>query len=298
MPNNFNRKFLYCVVTFVCGLSLNHALNANEGSYHYEVVVPKLNGEIYINISKIGANPKVRELTGNGKYVDLNNNIKQEMVGLRWLKIKGAKISEGSEGLVVGGTRGVVFIKEDSGLEHKRVGKAITNIDELVVRMSRLEGTIYLKGFDPSVMDKLELAILDNKRKEFTWGDIITVSEGFMAIEFDSLSREVINKDGNLRLSITTPNGSFVSSDLKAWGYDIFVSDSEIDKPASIKAKIYGLRKKDKVEFSFVEAPGQEITPLKQIFNVKEINSNKTVAEIVSTSGGNQPLQVDIKRVE
>ena len=237
-------------------------------------------------------------MTENGKYIELSNHIKWKMAGLGWLKIKGAEISEDSIGLVVGGTRGVVFIKEDSGLGHKQDGKAIEKIDELVVRIGKLEGAVYIKDFDPSVIEKLEAAVLDNKRKEFIWGDIIVVSEGFMAIEFDSLSREVINKDGNLRLSITTPNGSFVSSELKAWGYDVFVSDSEIDKPASIKAKIYGVKKKDKVEFSFVEAPGQEITPEKQVFNVKEINSNKTVAEIVSTSEGSQPLQVDIKRVE
>lgn len=106
-------------------MSLNQALNAVEGSYRYEVAVPKLKGEIYINISQIGAKPKVRELTENGKYIDSNNYIKQEMVGHSWIKIKGGRISKGSQGQVVGGTRGVVFIKEDSELMYKQDGEAI-----------------------------------------------------------------------------------------------------------------------------------------------------------------------------
>src|SRR3972149_314418 len=126
------------------------------------------------------------------------------------------------------------------------------------------------------------MGILDFKDDKFINGEIIAIKNNQVAVNFHDLPPTVVNKDGMIRVSLKTPDGSFLGADLKAWGYNILVGEIEDAK----------------LKFTFLPLPEQDITPNTKTLTVKDINKGTPIAKIVTSIPGDQPLSVLVEKVD
>jgi hypothetical protein len=100
-----------------------------------------------------------------------------------------------------------------------------------------------------------------------------------------------------MKVSLKEPGGTFVNADIPAWGYNIIVSETDIDTPAPITAEVFGLPDDAEIRFDFSSLTGQVIDPSTKILTAGEINKGATVSTITTKIGGAQPLTVTVRRV-
>jgi hypothetical protein len=264
----------------------------SEAPLYTQLNFNKIAGEIFINSKYTGEIINVRTIAGTKDKAKID--IKETRGG--W---KTAVIPEsgfGVDGLLITGLKGSLRVS----LYKKKAATQVNEIqplDELIISFGELDSTLLLPIKKVSEPDNFKIDILDYKTNKFISGDIVAITGNQMAVRFLDLPHTVVNQDGMIRLSVKKSNGSFIGADLKAWGYNISVPEIETGKSIPIKAKIFGLPKDTKLKFTFKPVSGQRITPSSGTLSVEKINSGASLATVVTSIPGAQPLNVVVEKV-
>lgn len=102
---------------------------------------------------------------------------------------------------------------------------------------------------------------------------------------------------GTAGIDLISPGGISVASQTAAWGYNI--SMPEITKTKTlvpISAEVFGLDPADRVTFTFIPSPGQEITPQSVTIPASSAVVPEPVAEIMVEIPGPQGLNVIVSK--
>src|SRR3989337_2916853 len=174
----------------------------------------------------------------------------------------------------------------------------LQSLNQIVISFRHLSTTLITPGKEISNPAGFEMGILDFKDDKFINGEIIAIKNNQVAVNLHNLPPTVVNKDGMIRVSLKTPDGSFLGADLKAWGYNILVGEIDVGKPLPIKAEVFGLPEDAKLKFTFVPLPEQDITPNTKTLTVKDINKGTPIAKIATSIPGDQPLSVLVEKVD
>ena len=260
-----------------------------------EVELTSLDGEIFINPLYTGKVSTVRTIDKNG-LIGQKVDIEVRIMTDGWRKFSLPQIAGGAYGVIVSGDEGILKISKPAETAAPS-GGVLKSIRKLVIEFGYLS-TVFsfpsMNIFEPS---KVELGVLNNADNKFINGSIVAMKPDQAAVEFQDLPATVVNKEGMMRVSLKEPGGTFINSDIQAWGYNIIVSETDIDTPAPITAEVFGLPDNAEIRFDFSSLTGQVISPSTKILTVGEINKGTPVSTITTKIGGAQPLTVTVKRV-
>ena len=268
---------------------------SSMGPRYTEAELTSLDGEIYVNPLYTGKVSTVRTIDKNG-LIGQKVQIEVRIMTDGWRKFTLPASASGAYGVIVSGDEGILKISKpaDSGTPS---GGELKSIRKLVIEFGYLNTVFTFPAMNVLEPSKVEIGVLDTSSNKFINGNIIAMKSDQAAVEFEALPPTVVNKEGNMRVSLKEPGGTFINSDIPAWGYNIIVSETDIGSPAPIKAEVFGLPDDAEMRFDFSSLTGQVIDPSTKILKVGEINKGAVVSTITTKIGGSQPLTVTVRRV-
>lgn len=255
-----------------------------------EILLTSISGEIYLNPEYIG---RIASITPLGTDSPGSSKPKIEFNQTKdlWPVVIVPQSLSNLQGLNVTGEEGSLRISRSGG-EKTPNGNELGTITKPRVGIGQLSSTILFPEMNVTEPSKFEIAVFDFKDNKFINGDIIALTNDQMAVKFENLPSTVISEEGKIRYSVKEQDGSFINSDLAAWGYEIMIPDTDIGKTVPIKAKIFGLPDESKVKFTFHALQGQRFSSPATILSVKEINSGEPITMISTSIGGDQLIRV------
>lgn len=260
-----------------------------------EVELTSLDGEIFINPFYTGKVSTVRTIDKNG-LIGQKVDIEVRIMTDGWRKFSLPQTAAGAYGVIVSGDEGILKISKPAETGTPS-GGVLKSIRKLVIEFGYLSTVFSFPRMNILEPSKVELGVLNNANDKFINGSIVAMKPDQAAVEFQDLPATVVNKEGMMRVSLKEPGGTFINSDIQAWGYNIIVSETDIDTPAPITAEVFGLPDDAEIRFDFSSLTGQVISPSTKILTVGEINKGTPVSTITTKIGGAQPLTVTVKRV-
>ncbi len=260
-----------------------------------EVELTSLDGEIYINPLYTGKVSTVRTIDKNG-LIGQKVDIEVRIMTDGWRKFSLPPSAGGAYGVIVSGDEGILKISKPAETETPS-GGVLKSIRKLVIEFGYLSTVFSFPRMNILEPGKVELGVLNIADNKFINGSIVAMKPDQAAVEFQDLPATAVNKEGMMRVSLKEPGGTFINSDIQAWGYNIIVSETDIDTPAPITAEVFGLPDGAEIRFDFSSLTGQVISPSTKILTVGEINKGTPVSTITTKIGGAQPLTVTVKRV-
>lgn len=261
-----------------------------------QVEFSSLIGDIFVNPRFTGRITTVRTFLKDSSPRD-NPVVDVRETKDGWEKVVVSESESDAVELIATGKKGSLKISLSKEEAPSEVDK-LQSLGQVVITFGLLSTTLIAPDKKITKPSGFEMGILDFKEDKFINGDIIAIKNNQVAVNFHDLPPTVVNKDGNIRLSFKTPDGSFLGADLKAWGYNILVGEIEVGKPLPIKAEVFGLPEDAKLKFTFEPLLEQNITPNIKTFTVKDINKGTTIAKIVTSIPGAQPLSVVVEKVD
>lgn len=267
----------------------------SEPPRYTEVKFSSITGEIFVNPQYTGNVTNVRKLFN---YTPSSSNPATELqiTSNGWESIKVPTSESDVVGLIVTGEKGTLKISL-SKLEAPIEVEKLKPLNDLIISFGQLNTTFLTPSTNISQAGGFGIEILDYKENKFMSGDIIAIKDHQIAARFEGLPPTVVNSDGIVRISLKESGDKFLNADLRAWGYNVFVPDTDIENPSPIKAEVFGLPMEAKLNFSFQSLPGQKITPSMRTLTVKEVNSGEPIVTIVTSIPGAQPLSVLVEKV-
>lgn len=262
----------------------------------YELELTSLSGEIYLNPKYIGKINTIRTLDRNDL---LGEKVKIEARTLtdRWRKLNIPSLS-GAFGLVVSGRDGIVKLTLPQAPSPMSGSGTLRSISNLFIEFGSLHATFTFPTLNILEPSKFEIGILDTNDNTFINGDIVALKNNQAAVIFERLSSSVVNKDGMIRVSLRKSDGTFINSDIPAWGYNLVVSESDTGVPAPITADVFGLPDNTQIKFNFVSLSGQIINPSTKTLTVGEINKGVEISTITTKIEGPQPIAVTVTKLK
>jgi hypothetical protein len=261
----------------------------------YEVELTSLAGEIFANPKYTGKINSIRTLNSNellGQKVEIETRTLTD----GWKKLNIPPSLSGAFGLVISGNEGIVKITLPQQTSASGSG-TLKSISDLFIEFGALHASFTFPEVNILEPSKFEIGILNTLDNTFINGHIIALKNNQAAVIFQNLPSSVVNKDGLIRVSLREPGGSFINSDLPAWGYNIIVSETDTGVPAPIKAEVFGLADDTKIKFNFVSLNGQTINPSSATLTVGEINNGQQISTITTKIEGPQPLTVTVTKI-
>ena len=262
----------------------------------HESVLTSLIGEIYINPKSTGAIRSIRTLN-RGHLLGEKVEMEARTLTDGWKKLNVPQSLSGAFGLVISGRAGIVKLTLPESPSAPSGSGTMKSISNLFIEFGTLHATFTFPSINILEPSKVGISILDTTNNTFINGDIIALKNDQAAVVFQSLPSSVVNKDGMIRISLRRADGSFLNSDIPAWGYNIVVSETDTGVPAPITADVFGLPDDTKIRFNFVSLSGQIINPSSTTLTVEEINKGKEISTITTKIGGPQPITVTVIRV-
>lgn len=260
-----------------------------------EVELTSLQGEIFVNPDYIGKVRSVRTIDRSGLLGD-RVEVEVRIMTDNWRKFSLPPELSGAFGIIISGENGILKISLPEAPESPG-GEAVYSIEKLLIEFGILNTTFIFPPQNVLEPSKFKVGLLDNRSDSIIPGKAIVMKSNELAADFTNLPSAVVNTEGLLRVSITSPGGSFINAEIPAWGYNITVPETDISKPAPITAEVFGLDQGSEIRFNFTSLADQVIVPSTKVMTVEEINSGDTVATITTKIGGPQPLTVTVKRV-
>lgn len=261
-----------------------------------EVELTSLDGDIYFNPEYVGKVRSVRTIDRSGLLGD-RVEIEVRILTDGWRKFSLPPSLSNAFGVIISGDRGILKISLPVKPSAPGAGD-ISPIKRVLIEFGTLNKTFALPGLSILEPSKYGIGILDNKDESFIGARVIVMKSDQVAADFQNLPSTVVNNKGMIRVSLKKPDGTFINSDLPAWGYNILVSETDVGSSVPIRAEVFGLPPKAEIRFDFSSLADQVIDPSTKILTVKEINGGATVATITTRIGGPQPLTVTVKRVK
>ncbi len=287
-------KNFYCLfillTLLVKAVSSSYALGF---PLYTEVEFAKLSDEVLINPEYMGNIGAIRGFDIKGSLIaDKSLRVEQTVDGWHRVLFPGSLLRE----LVVTGRKGSLRVFVTSEKKKVNAIDEFYPVNEPVVVLGQLDLTL-VSGIkmDISRPSEFEVAILDHESGSFIGGDIVAICNNQLGIKFKGLPDTVVSKDGVMRVGLKLSERIF-NLDLGAWGYNIFVSETDVEKPAFIKARVFGLPEETKLRFKFRALAEQKIIPETVTVTVGEINSGKPLATVVTSIPGFQPLSVSVEK--
>ena len=251
-----------------------------------EIVFNSTPGEIYVNPKYIGRIVSITPL-GTGISGSDKPKLKIDQTKHLWPVVIVPQSMSNLEGLSLTGEEGSISISTSS------VEKALNpdsndlkTITKPKVAFGQLSSTILFKEMSIKNPSKFEIAVFDFKSNKFINGEIIALTNNQMAVRFVNLPPTVISKD---------QDGSFVNSDMNAWGCELVIPDADIGKSVPIKAQIFGLPDEARVKFTFHPLEGQKYSPPVSTLSVGDINSGEPVSMVTTSITGSQLISVTVE---
>ena len=261
-----------------------------------EAVLASLDGEIYINPQYTGKVSAVRTIGKNGLLGE-KIGVETRIMTDGWRKFSLPSSLTGVYGIIVSGDEGILKLSK-ADAPYTGPGGELKSVNDDVIEFGSLTTTFTFPGLNVLEPSKYEIGIRNNADNSFINGEIIAMKSDQAAVEFLNLPSTSVNKEGLMHVSLKKPDGTFVNANLRAWGYNIIVSETDIDTPAPITAEVFGLPDDAEIRFDLTSLTGQVIDPSTRILTVGEINKGTTVSTITTKIGGAQPLTVLVKRVK
>jgi len=265
----------------------------SKSPIYTEINLRTLSGEIFINPKYAGRVISVKAIGSGGtesSEKDMDINVADDS----WSGFVVPESESELEGLMVIGDKGslkISLVREASTYGDE----GIKSIKRPKISFGALSTTFITPKFKITEPSKFEIGIFDYNANKFLNGDVIALKSNQFAVKFRNLPPSVISKDGMLLISIKEPDGSFLNSELSAWGYNIFVPDTDVERSVPITAKVFGLPKEAKLKFTFLPLKGQSFSSPVSLLSVKDINSGKPLTMITTLIPGVQPLSVKVE---
>jgi hypothetical protein len=259
-----------------------------------EVEFSSIVGEIFVNPGFSGRIGNVRTLLRNGLP---GGKPGVEVTKSRdgWERIIVHESEFNARSFIATGEKGTLKVTV-SDKEAPSESDKIKSLNELTIGFGQLKAT-FLAPITISQPSSFGIEVLDYNGGQFISGEVIAVKDNEIAIKFENLPSSVVSKDGTIRVSLKESNERFLNADLKAWGYNLLVPETDVGMEAPIKAEVFGLPGEAQVKFIFTPLSGQEITPLTRTLTVQEINSGEPLATLVTSIPGAQPLSVSVEKI-
>jgi len=261
-----------------------------------EVEFTSLGGEIFVNPSYSGKVNSVRTIDRSGllgEKVQINVRILTD----GWRKFTIPASVSNPFGVIISGDKGILKISLPDTPSSATPGD-ISTVDPLVIEFGSLNSTFVFRNLNVLEPSKYEIGILNNTDNSFINGEILVMKSDQVAAQFQNLPPSVVTKEGKTRVSLKKPDGSFLNSEIPAWGYNVMVPETGVDTPAQITAEVFGLPGDARVRFDFTSLSGQIIDPSRITMTVKDINSGTPVSTITTKIIGTQPLSLTVKRMK
>jgi hypothetical protein len=258
-----------------------------------EILLTSISGEIYLNPKYIGRIVSITPLR-TGTSTSIKPEIEFDQKENLWPAVVVPQSMSNLEGLNVTGEEGSIRISRSGG-EWALNNNELKTITKPKIAFGQLSSTILFTETNVNNPSKFEIGVFDSKDNKFINGDIIALTNNQMAAKFENLPSTVISKEGKVRYSLKEQDGSFINSDMAAWGYEILIPDTDIGKTVPIKAKIFGLSDESKVRFTFQASEGQRFSSPVSTLSVKEINSGEPITMISTSIGGDQLIRVSVE---
>ncbi len=269
----------------------------SESPRYAELEFSSIIGEIFINPQYIGSITNVRMLFNyTPSTAKANPGAEPQITRNGWESVTVPSSEPDVVGLIVTGEKGTLKISLSKGEAPIEVDK-LQPLSELIISFGQLNATLLIPSTSISPPGGFGIGILDYKENKFISGDIIVIKDNQVAVRFEGLPPTVVNAGGMIRISLKESADGFLNADLRAWGYNVFVPDTDIEKPSPINAEVFGLPIEAKLKFTFQSLPGQSITPPMRTLTVKGINSGEPIVTIVTSIPGAQPLSVSVEKV-
>ncbi len=263
----------------------------------HELELTSLLGEIYVNPKYVGKINSIRSLD-RGHLLGEKVEIEARTLTDGWKKLNFPSSLSGAFGLVISGTEGIVKLTMPPGVAVSSGSGTLKSISDLFIEFGSLHATFTFPKLSILEPSKLEISILDTTNNSFIPGDIVALKDDQAAVLFQGLPSSVVNKDGMVRISLKKPDGTFLNSDIPAWGYNILVSETDTGVPAPITADVFGLPDDTKIKFNFISLSGQIINPSSTTLTVEEINKGVEISTITTKIEGPQPITVTVTKLK
>jgi len=290
----------YAFLLFVLFYFLTAGLESaalSEPPRYAEVKFSKITGEIFVNPRYTGNITNVRKIFDYTPSTP-NSESELEVKNNGWESIVVPSSESDIKGLVVSGEKGTLKIDLSNGNSPIQVD-GLRPLSDLIISFGQLNATLLTPTrTNITLPSDFEIEIFDRKGNKFISGDIVAMNDNQVAVKFEGLPSTVVADDGMVRMSLRESGEKFLNGDMKAWGYNVFVSDTDVEKPSPIKAEVYGLPKEAIVKFNFQSLPGQNINLSTKTLTVDQINSGETIVTIVTSIPGAQPLSVSVEKVD
>lgn len=286
-------------LTIVLAVALSIPLSSLDGQaqpMYTEVEVTSLKGDIYVNPEYIGKVRSIRTIDRSGLLGD-RVEIEVRILTDDWRKFSLPSELSGAFGVIISGERGILKISLPATPANSG-GSAVYSIEKLLIEFGTLNTTFVFPSQSILEPSKYQIGLLNNSDQSFIPGKIIVMKSDQLAAEFQNLPSSIVNIEGMLRVNVKEPGGSFINAEIPAWGYNIFVPETDVGKPAPITAEVFGLDPEANIRFDFSSLADQVINPSTKVLTVQEINSGAPVSTITTNRGGPQPLTVTVKKVE
>lgn len=260
-----------------------------------EILFTSISGEIYLNPKRIGRIVSVTPV-GPGNSSSSKHEIEFDRTKDLWPVVIVPQSLSNLEGLNVTGEEGSISISRSGEKRAPDLNEnELKTITKPKVAFGQLSSTILFRDMNVNTPSKFEIGVFDFKDNKFINGDIIALTNNQMAVKFENLPSTVISREGKLRYSLKDEDGSFINSDMAAWGYEIMIPDADIGKDVPIKAQIFGLTDDAKVKFTFQPVEGQKYSLPVNTLSVREINSGQPITTISTSIAGNQLISVTVE---
>lgn len=261
----------------------------------YELELTSLTGEIFINPKYTGKINSARTLNRNellGEKVEIETRTLTD----NWKKLVIPSSLSGAFGLVLSGKGGIIKITMPQDNSPSAGSGTLKSISDLFIEFGALHATFTFPALNILEPSKFEIAILNTVNNSFINGDIIALKNNQAAVKFENLPSSVVNSEGMIRISLRKSDGTFINSDVPAWGYNIIVSETDTGVAAPITAEVFGLPDDAEIKFSFISLSGQIINPSMKTMTVGEINKGGQVSTITTKIEGPQPITVTVRK--
>jgi hypothetical protein len=260
-----------------------------------EILLTSISGEIYLNPKHIGRIVSTTPL-GTGNSSSSKREIEFNQTKNLWPVVIVPQSISNLEGLNVTGEEGSISIsRSDVEKALNLDNNELKTITKPKVAFGQLSSTILFTDMNVNNPSKFEIGVFDFKDNKFINGDIIALTNNQMAVKFENLPSTVISKEGKLRYSLKDEDGSFINSEMNAWGCELVIPDTQVGKNVPIKAQIFGLPDEAKVKFTFQPVEGQKYSLPVSTLSVREINSGQPITMISTSIAGNQLISVTVE---
>ncbi len=260
-----------------------------------EIVFASTQGEIYLNPKYIG---RIVSITPLGPGISSSGQPKIELNQTKdlWPVLIVPGSMSNLERLSVTGEEGSISISTSSAQKALNLdSNDLKTIATPKVAFGQLSSTILFKEIGIRDPSKFEIGVFDFENNRFINGEIIALTNNQMAVKFENLPPTVISTEGKLRYSLKDQDGSFINSDMNAWGCELVIPDADVGTSVPIKARVFGLPDDSKVKFTFHPLEGQKYSSPVSTLSVAEINSGEPVATISTSITGSQLISVAVE---